>query len=590
MNLKKKWVCQSLIVCLLQSCVSNVRTIRPEVEQRSGSHRRSPPSQQKSNAKMVNTTLPAVSGSSSATKPDPWPSPMDLTVEQVLSRQDMGFLEKLESLINISIYSKNINEQEVARNRSIEIVNYRLTAVELEKVAGSSSFGFARGYALYRLAEISIENRDFSQAKSYLNGVIEFVPGSNLDMRAREVLGHLEVSQSLQPRTIGAVLPLSGKNAAMGQRALRGIEMGLGLHLPNSSFKLAIADSEGNQEEARQGVERLVKEDGVVAIIGSLLSKTAPAVATKADEYGVPSIALSQKTGITEVGNTVFRNSLTGKMQVQFLVTNAIQKLGMKRFAIMYPNDPYGIEYANLFWDEVLAQGGTIAAAQTYKPNETDFRFPAQKLVGTYYVEGRYEEFKLRQKELAKASIGAKKSSREHNEEDILPPVIDFDAIFIPDDVKNMGQIAAFLSFTGIKNVKLIGTNLWNTPGVAKRAGNFANSLLFLDSLVLPIGGEGTFSGGLASPANKNPFIIEYKTLFGENPGLIEIQAYDSALILKQLILEGANQRDSLLAALRSSKQISGALGPLSLNDEREFLRPLTMLTLDKSEIVPFIF
>ena len=42
-------------------------------------------------------------------------------------------------------------------------------------------------------------------------------------------------------------------------------------------------------------------------------------------------------------------NALTSEMLVRHLVKIAINQKKLKRFAILYPNDPYGIEYANLF-------------------------------------------------------------------------------------------------------------------------------------------------------------------------------------------------------------------------------------------------
>jgi ABC-type branched-subunit amino acid transport system substrate-binding protein len=246
----------------------------------------------------------------------------------------------------------------------------------------------------------------------------------------------------------------------------------------------------------------------------------------------------------------------------------------MKRFAIVYPNDPYGVEYTNLFWDEVLARGGKIVSVQSYSGKETDFRYPIQRLVGTYYIEGRYDEYKARQRHNANLKEGKKRNSRESNDEDILPPMVDFDAVFIPDSAKAMGQISAFLSFTGVKNVKLLGTNLWNSPGLAKRAGNFANNLIFVDSYLPAV------SGG-------SRFVQEYKGLYGEDPSLIEIQAYDSALILRQLILQGASTRENLTRQLTGLKKFPGALGPLNMSPDREIQRPLLALTLDKGEIVP---
>lgn len=482
------------------------------------------------------------------------------------------YMQALKESVNFSINSATPQEQESFRLKSIEIVEGKLDQDQLGKVARDSDFGFVRGYALFRLGETALEDREKDQARKYFSSVGEFLPGSDLALRAQDILSQLESSRLVESKTVGVVLPLTGKNSAMGQKALRGVEMGLGLNNPGSGFRLAVMDSEGNPDNARRGVERLIKEDNAIAIIGSLLSKTAPAVAAKADELGVPTIGLSQKSGLTELGPSVFRNALTSAMQVNYLVRTAMEEYGMKRFAIVYPNDPYGIEYTNLFWDEVLARGGTVTAVQTYNPKETDFRLPIQRLVGTYYIEARLDEYKARTKQSSETE--KKKSLRTSHEEEVLPPVVNFDAVFIPDSAKSMGQIAAFLSFAGVKGVKLLGTNLWNTPGLSKRAGNFANNLIFVDSF-------------LPSTASHSRFVQEYKTAFNEDPSLIEIQAYDSALILRQLIAQGAATRESLTRELTSLKKFPGALGALNMSQDREIRRPLMAMTLEKGEIVP---
>ncbi|HWU42770.1 MAG TPA: penicillin-binding protein activator, partial [Bdellovibrio sp.] len=404
----------------------------------------------------------------------------------------------LKNLVTQSVQAPTKPEQEANRLKAIDIVDNKLNEKQLEEVAGNSDYGFVRGNAMYRLGEKALDERDPGRAKKYFSGVIDYLPGSDLATKSQEIIAQLDASKSVSAKTVGVVLPLSGKNAPVGQRALRGLEMGLGLHQPGSNFKLAVMDSEGNPDSARRGVERLVKEDNVIAIVGSLLSKTAPAVAAKSDELGVPSIALSQRSGITEIGPTVFRNSLTSEMQVRFLVRAAMEDMGMKKFAILYPNDPYGVEFANIFWDEVLARGGEITATQTYSTKETDFRLVIQRLVGTYYGEGRQEEFNIRLKEMQKAD--KKRSARNENLETILPPITDFDGIFIPDSAKSLGQIAAMLAFNDVRGVKLLGTNLWNTSATAKRAGNFVNNLMFVDSLA-------------PSSQEHSRFLSEYKSL-----------------------------------------------------------------------------
>lgn len=513
----------------------------------------------------------AVGGMSPVKQPAQVVESEPLTLPQAPQTTDA--MEYLKILVNNSVQAPTKAEQDANRLHAVDIVETKLNEDQLKDVANGSEFGFLRAHAMYRLGELSIENKDSSAATKYFSSVIEFIPGSDLALRSQEIISQLEAAKNVESQTVGAILPLSGKNAPIGQRALRGLEMGLGLNIPGSAFKLAVMDSEGNPDSARRGVERLVKEDNVIAIVGSLLSKTGPTVAAKANEFGVPSLALSQRSGITEVGPTVFRNSLTSAMQVRALVRTAMEDMGMKKFAILYPNDAYGVEFTNIFWDEVLARGGQISAVQIYSPKETDFRLVIQRLVGTYYGEARQDEFNLRLKEMQQSD--RKKSARQSNLETVLSPITDFDAIFIPDNVKAMGQIAAMLSYNDVKDIKLLGTNLWNTKELPRRAGNFANNLLFVDS-VSPTSFE------------KSHFVREYKNLYNEDPSLIEIQAYDAGLILRQLITAGTDSREDLAKKLTELNKFPGALGSLSMNSEREIERPVTPLTVEKGEIIRF--
>ncbi len=494
--------------------------------------------------------------------------------QQALAFEKAGQnLDALKLLASIAVSAPAKKDQDEARARAIEIVETKLNESDLHEVSRNADYNFLRAHSLYRLAEMSVERRDLDTARRYFRSVSEFQPGSDLAYKSQEIIDQLEASKRVSPKTIGVVLPLSGKNANIGQRALRGIQMGLGLHQPYSNFKLAVMDSEGNADNARRGVERLVHEDNVIAIIGSLLGKTALAEITKSNEFNIPTITLSQKSGLTELGPNVFRNSLTTEMQIHHLVRVAMDEMGMRRFAVMYPNDAYGVETTNMFWDEVLARGGTIVAAQTYNPKDTDFIQPVQRLVGTFYIEARLDEYKSKQKEFFSNSKN-KNSRANYNAADLLTPIVDFDGLFIPDSAKTLGQISAFLSYGGVRNVKLLGTNLWNSPGLAKRAGNFVNNILFVDSFT---------PASLAS----NRFLSEYKSIYNEDPSLIEIQAYDSALILRQLIMQGASSREDLIEKLSGLKEFPGSLGPLQMTAEREIQRPLLSLTLDRGEIVP---
>ncbi|MFN8791298.1 MAG: penicillin-binding protein activator [Bdellovibrionales bacterium] len=450
-----------------------------------------------------------------------------------------------------------------------------LTPDQLRSAYQDPQYTAYRSEILFRLGEQEMARRNTDLAMSYFNQLMNQDQSSIWAQQAKNNVELLNSLSRVSSTTIGVLLPLSGRGSAVGQRMLKSIQMGLGLHYGASNFQLAVVDTQGNPDKARRGVERLVREDNVVAILGTLSSKEAESASIKAGELGVPLITLSLRSGLTDLSPFIYRNALTPEMQIHHLVRTAMHQYGMKKFAILYPNDAYGVESANLFWDEVLARGGEITAAQVYDPNATDFRHVCQRVVGTFYIESRLEEYKTKQKEFSLRA--QKRSSRENiSPEDILPPVQTFDAIFIPDSAKNMGQISAFLSYVGVKETHLLGMNLWNVPNLARRAGHFQNSLLFVDGFVQN------------SVESKNSrFVAEFKSLFRDDPTMMEIQAYESALILRGLIMNGADSRREVTEELLEVQNFPGAVGPLTMSPEREVLRPLFSLTLRKGEVIP---
>lgn len=495
----------------------------------------------------------------------------DLRYQILLQTGDR--LETLRSLVFLSENADNDSDKSKYRIRAAEVVESNLNENELLTVAQSSDFGSYRVIALYRVGTALFEQRDYSRADDYLSKIKSIDPGSDLALQADSIIQQIEARRRVNPLVVGAVLPLTGRYAAVGYKTLRGLELGLGVSgSSNSSFKLAVIDSAGNPDTARRAVERLVVEDSAIAIIGDVTSRTADAVAQKADELGVPNIGLSQKSGLTSTGPYVFRNALTSESLVKELVRTAFEEHGMRRFAILYPNDAYGIEYANLFWDEVLARGGEIRAAQTYASKDADLRGPIQRLVGTFYLEDRLDEYNF----LMKQWYSKQKTitARVHAPDDILEPIIDFDAIFIPDSVASLGQVASMLLFNDVDSVKLLGTNLWNSSEVVSRGTRLIENSLFVDA-------TSSLNGGLKD----SDFYKKFKAVYNEEPSIFEAQAYDTALAVRQMVASGARSRSALKDSLDKMRSFQGAVGQISINEKREFSRPLATLTVQGGQI-----
>lgn len=492
-----------------------------------------------------------------------------------LLQQTGDRLEALKALAFLTKNTQNKDNRDAYQMRALEMIETKLSPQDVEKAANDSDYGFIRPHALLKVGRTAFENKNYGGAESTLNSVVQLAPGTDLATEAQKYISQIEARRRVDPLVVGAVLPLSGRQSAVAYKTLRGLELGLGVTGRNTSnLKLAVMDSEGHPDTARRGVERLVVEDSAVAIVGDIISRTSEVVAQKSEELGIPNIGLSQRAGLTQIGTYIFRNALTSESQVKELVRVAMEVRGMKRFAILFPNDAYGTEYANIFWDEVLARGGEIVAAQTYAPDEKDFNQVIRRLVGTFYLEDRTEEYGV----LLKNWYAQQKtmSSRTEVPDDILTPVIRFDGIFIPDGVKALGQISSMLTYNDISATKLLGTNLWNTKEVVERGAKLSEGALFVDA-----------ASSVDQSYQNTDFFREYKATYGEDPSVFEAQAYDTGLVLRRILTSGVSSRSELRSELEGIGSFTGSVGSIKVDDKREFSRPLTVMTIADGQITP---
>ena len=392
-------------------------------------------------------------------------------------------LEAFETLVKLSEEHPILVQRENFKRKAQDFIDSRLSGTELKDFANDRSESPLKGNAMYRYGVHLMGEGRYSEARSYLKKVIKTRPKSYIGNQARKFLDQMNTRDKVNPRTIGVILPLSGRYSKMGYETLWGLQLALGVRggRNRENLRLAIIDSRGKPEYARQGVKRLVEEDHVISIIGGFLGKTAYYGALQAQEMGVPFIALSQKEGLTDIGPLIFRNALTIESQIDKLIQSAMGQLKFKKFAILYPNDSYGVKVSNIFWKKVKEKGGLITGAQTYLPGETDFNEPIQKLIGTFYLDDRKEEYRQRLRKWYRDQ-SKKGQRRKKPPMGLLPPVVDFDAVFIPDGIKAFGQIAPMLAYNDVNDVFLMGTNIWNTKEFLRRGQKFVSKTLFTDS------------------------------------------------------------------------------------------------------------
>lgn len=370
---------------------------------------------------------------------------------------------------------------------------------------------------------------------------------------------------------IGVILPLSGRWAAYGKKSLDGILLGSRVYHPNAqrgeSFSLFIEDSGSNPAIAAQAVDKLVENHRVAAIIGPLNWKESIAVASRSQELGVPNILLTAKEGISEKGPYLFQNALTPAVQIDNLVRFCIEARNYRRYAILAPETGYGRDMVNEFWTAVEQRGGRIVAYSSYSTEEHDFQNHVRSLVGLNEA-GKFRP--LEWNKLQQFLLDAKIKPNRVNKYP-LPPITDFDAIFVPDSPKTVASVAASLAYFDVKNVSLLGTSEWNTEQLYKRGGKLVVGAIF--------------PGGI-SPYTKNDlqkeFVKAYIDAFGAAPDLLAAQAFEAMQVVATAVVKtNSNDRNELVNYISNLRDFNTALGSLSFDSQRIARRRLPVFVLE---------
>ncbi|MEN9798152.1 MAG: hypothetical protein RL653_1848 [Pseudomonadota bacterium] len=492
--------------------------------------------------------------------------------------------------------------QEVARLKLVDAVE-AAEFLEVARALEETPEGHPAWDTLtFKLARIYYHLREWGRLHEALELLLRVAPNGTWAPDARALQQRAEGRTRVKPRAVGVVLPTTGKYKLFGEAVLRGAQ----LALKGSDVELVVKDSAGDGQAAGRAVEELVFQDGVVAAFGPLLADESRRAALVAEELQLPLVTMSRSEGITGIGPHVFRNMLTNSAQAEALAEYATKVLGHKSFGVLYPNIPYGVELTNAFWDAVLAQGGTVRAAESYDHDQTSYTAEAKKLVGRYYLEDR-ADYREQAREAAAGSQDGDAYQKRKALEKVrsgVDPIVDFEALLLPDDWKRVGLVAPALAVedvitnacdpgdlarirrtTGrreLQTVTLLGTNQWNSPRgrsgmpeLVERAGKFVQCSIFVDG----------FYADSERPATKK-FVAAYREVHGKEPGLLEAIGHDVGKMIRQVVeVRKPTTREAFRSALVELRDFDGATGLTSFNDKREAVKPLFFLNIQTTGV-----
>ena len=188
---------------------------------------------------------------------------------------------------------------------------------------------------------------------------------------------------------VGLVLPITGRLASFGLPIQRGFE--LALEEANSSqlgdvrFKFIIEDDQSTIEGAVEAYNKLIHQDAVPVIFGPTTSGQAEAAFPIAQQNGVVAFSSSSnRSGLSALGDFIFRAGLTTDVLIPGGVRATHAKLGYQRVATIYDEiDLYSIDSHEKFRATLTESGVEILITETFQSNDTDFSEQLTRIKGT---------------------------------------------------------------------------------------------------------------------------------------------------------------------------------------------------------------
>ena len=476
------------------------------------------------------------------------------------------------------------------------------------------------------LARRAVEGGEVTQAEERLARAKRLARGREqratvkaLEMRLAEGPANVAAAASLAPLrelsesarldtrgaqgTLGVVLPLSGDFAEFGEASLRGIllatqvfEVGEGDgsasvrvetdRRDRANVRLVVRDSASDPAKTAAAVRELALMDDVVAIVGPIFSDEVVAAAEVAESEGVPLVTLSNREDVTAGRTFVMRTRTTPADEVNVLVNHAVDELAAKRFGVLYPRTRYGRGLRKLYWDAVVARGGKLVAMASYAPDETDFSNVIKEMVGFRFLSSG-ERQAIATRDLAVEAARSLPATQAATARRVafestgpggepLPPVVDFDVLFVPDSAEAVAMIAPGLALQGVSGVRLLGSSDWLDADLLRSsdrhvAGAIISTPFFAASDVGVV----------------REFVDAYQRTFAAQPDAYAAQGYDAASLLMQQLATKRRDRTSLREGLLAVRGFPGASGSLTMLPDGNARRRPFLLEVSGQRFVP---
>lgn len=343
---------------------------------------------------------------------------------------------------------------------------------------------------------------------------------------------------------LGANYETTGALAAVAKQTVNGINLAIKQTneqggVLGKQIKLIIADNKSEPSESANAITKLIKNDNVKLVFGSVASSNVLATVQIAHDSKIPLItATATNPSVTmeqdQVRPYVFRTCFIDPFQGEVMANFAAKSLQAKT-AVMYidSSSDYSKGLAKIFAEKFIANGGMIIGEESFLQKDQDFKSTLTKI-----------------------------------------KAINPDVVFIPAYYEEVGKIIRQAREIGIKS-QLIGTDGWDDPKLIEIAGLSAV--------------EGTFFSNHYSPQDQDPKVVEfvkaYKAEYNQEPSALAVLGYDCALVVIDAIKRaGSDDPEKIRQALEETKKLQITTGLLSIDNNHNPIKSAVVVEIKNGQ------
>lgn len=329
--------------------------------------------------------------------------------------------------------------------------------------------------------------------------------------------------------------PLTGDCSQDGTDARDGAKLAVDMlneagGINGKTLELVEYDDKGDPKEAATVASEICQDSGIVASVGHYNSSCTLAGAPIYEKNGLPIIAIgSSANTVSEAGDFIFRDVNSDDASAYDCANWAVNDMGIKKLAVMYENDDYGVGLADSFVKYAEEFGAEIVSSDAYLLGETkDFTSILTKINQTdaemIFIGGLYNETAMIMKQEAQVGMS-------------LP---------------------------------CIGTDSLFSQGVIELGGDAVEGMYCISGFTLE-----------TEDADILAFIDKFNEKYGKDPGTYAANGYDAVMVFAEAMKAGEASRTSIKDNLYNISGYKGIGGEITFDENGDVHKQYIRLTVE---------